>query len=347
MPWAASILVGVANVTTSDLASLRVLIPTPRREYHLVSYGAPMDFEDAAADASDADFVHVPLRSRRRMLSSTLRGHPPRRVQAPRQRYDVCFFVAMAPYWIPSLDYVRDLKRVANRVVVYLLDSWLDDIPRLKRVGSGLDLVDHLVVSFEHARDSYAASLQCKVHYLPQAMDERWFHPYRDARPIDILSVGRRLPEVHRYLLEYARSRDLFYFFQEARRPEAINIRESQELIGRICQSARVHVNWSVAATKPERAGEGDAITGRWFEAAACAGHVVGEAPRSQEFARLFPYHDFVHPIDPTRPDEVQSVVEASLAGRDSNARRELAEHVRSTHTWKVRWREIMALCEV
>jgi hypothetical protein len=43
----------------------------------------------------------------------------------------------------------------------------------------------------------------------------------------------------------------------------------------------------------------------------------------------------------------VQSVVEASLAGRDSNARRELAEHVRSTHTWKVRWREIMALCEV
>jgi hypothetical protein len=52
-----------------------------------------------------------------------MKRRPLRTVTAPRSHYDVCLLVAMAPYWVPSLRYVRDLRRSAKRIVVYLFDS--------------------------------------------------------------------------------------------------------------------------------------------------------------------------------------------------------------------------------
>ncbi len=108
----------------------------------------------------------------------------------------------MAPYWMPSLRYVRNLRQVADRVVVYLFDSWLIDLPALQADRDLWKLIDDLVVSFKHTVEPYAAGLPCRVHYLPQAADPRWFAPHDGPRPIDVLSLGRRLPEVHSQLLE-------------------------------------------------------------------------------------------------------------------------------------------------
>ena len=216
-----------------------------------------VDFEDAVAQASDADLVRVPLRSRRTQVESLLRGRPQRPVTPPRSRYDVCLLVAMSPDWLPGLRSIHNLRQTATRVVVYLFDSWLSDLARLRSDRRLWSLVDDLFISFEHARDSYSRQLPCRVHYLPQAVDERWFHPYRTRRPIDVLSVGRRLPAPHRRLLELSRQRDLFYFYQTHEAPKAIDLGENQELLGRLCQSSRVHVSWSVDCTQPEQVRQG------------------------------------------------------------------------------------------
>lgn len=329
-----------------SLQHIRVLIPTSRDVYRLVSYGMVVDFEDAVAAASDADLVPVPLRSRRAQVQGLLRGRPTRRVTTPRSRYDVCLLVAMAPYWVPSLRYIRNLRRSADRIVVYLFDSWLSDLPTLRADRGVWSLVHDLFVSFPHAVGPYSEQLSCRVHYLPQAIDERWFHPYRKERPIDVLSIGRRLPMVHERLLEISRYRDSFYFFQTHQAPMAIDLRENQELLGRLCQSARVHVSWSVDQS-PQRAGEGVAVTARWFEAAASGAVVIGGAPRTEEFQRLFPYPGFVREIDPVVPAETEAVLDAALADSRDDERLALAEHVRSAHTWALRWRQIVEACGV
>lgn len=331
----------------SSLKRLRVLIPTSRHIYRLVSYGMILDFEDAVAAASDVDLVPVPLYSRRAQIQGLLRGKPLRSVSAPRPRYDVCLLVAMAPYWIPSLRYVRNLRNVANRVVVYLFDSWLTDLPSLQADRDLRSLADDLIVSFKHTVEPYVAGLPCRVHYLPQAADPRWFAPHDGERPIDVLSLGRRLPEVHTQLLEISRRRDFFYHYKTHEAPQVMDFRENQEFIGRLGQLSHAHVSWSVDRTNPQRRDEGAAITARWFESAACGSMVIGAAPQTDEFARLFPYPDFVRTLDPGDPVHTEEVVESARSNSHEPERRELAEYVRTRHSWDQRWREIVEICEL
>src|SRR3954471_20924666 len=87
----------------------KVLVPTNRAIYRLVSYGMVEDFEDAVLGASDGDLLPVPLPSRRARLAALRHGRPLRRVEPPRSDYDLCLFVAMEPRWLPSLGYIRRL----------------------------------------------------------------------------------------------------------------------------------------------------------------------------------------------------------------------------------------------
>jgi Glycosyl transferases group 1 len=336
--------------TDEALRALRVLIPTNRDHFRRLSYGSALHFEDAVAEMSDADLLPVALPTRRARLAALKEGRLLRPVEPPRPKYDICLFVTLDPWWMPSLSQVEGLRDVADRVVVYLYDSWLAHINLLRgrhrRVWS---MVDHLFVSFAHSRDAYAAVLDCPVHYLPQAVPEDLFHPYRRDRPIDILSFGRRDPTLHRQLLGLARREDLFYYFrlfQRACLPEAKDLRDSQELLGRLCQSSGVQIHWSVESTDAARAEQGSPITARWFEAAASGAVVVGRQPKSPEFGRLFPYEGFVREVDPRNRVETERVVLEAISEREDRAERvALAEHVRTQHTWKARWREIAEVC--
>jgi hypothetical protein len=307
-----------------------------------------VDFENAVAAMSDADIVEVPVYSRRAHMASVARGRRTATVTAPRSKYDVCLLVAMAPYWVPGLRYIRDLRSIARRVIVYLFDAWMADLSLIRSQRRVWSEVDFVFVSFPHVVDAYQAALRGTVLYLPQAIEPRWYHPYRRERPIDILSVGRRVSTVHAHLLDASRRRDLFYYYQTHYRPVAIDPCEAQELLGRLYQSARVQVHWAVEHTSADRVNEGAAVTARWFEAAASGGAVVGRAPATAEFADLFPYPGFVRDLSPdAMPREVDEVVDEALSDTRYAERRELAEHVRSVHTWDARWREIVAAAGV
>jgi len=331
-----------------DVGRIRVLIPTSRHVHRLVSYGVVLDFEDAVAAASTADLVPVPMYSRRAQLDGLLHGRPLTASTPPRADYDVCFLVAMAPYWVDSLRYIRNLRRVAKKVVVYLFDAWLADLGALRAHRGVWAEVDELFVSLPHVVSAYSEHLGRPVHYLPQAIDARWFHPYRTERPLELLSIGRRVPSVHGHLLEIARRRDLFYFYSTHQRPSEISFREGRELLGRLLQSARVHVNWSVECTSPKRVDDREAVTARWFESAASGGVILGRAPATDEFRRLFPIDGFVHDLSPTASAQlVEDALDSALGDRRYDDRRALAEHVRAAHTWDVRWREIVELAGI
>jgi hypothetical protein len=328
------------------MSELKVLIPTNRDVYRLVSYGMIIDFEDTVVGNSDADVMAVPLPSRRERIAALRRGRRIPRVVPPKSDYDLCLFIAMDPNWLASLRSIRQLRARVETVAVYLFDTWLSNIHLLRRYRKALSLVDHVFVSFKHAVSAYAQALDCRVHYLPQAIDGSRFPSHRRERPIDVLSVGRRLESVHQELLDLARRRDLFYYYQTARAPKAIDLRENQELLSRLCGSSRIHVSWPVDITNPHRENEGSAITARWFESAASGATVVGGRPRTEEFDRLFPYSGFIRTIDPDSPGDAQRIVTETLAGReDWPARQALAEHVRTHHTWKARWKQIAETC--
>jgi hypothetical protein len=322
-----------------------VLIPTNRSSYKLVSFGAVMDFEDAMKDRTGADVVEVPAYSRRARLRSALRPHDETfaKVETPRDAYDLCFFVAMEPSWISSLRYLEGLREKCRRIVVYIFDAWIANADWLTRNRREWDSCDVVYVSFPWALGSYAELLRSRVEYLPQAALASRFHPSRSSRPIDVLSVGRRREDVHGLIFDLAKRNDLFYYFSETVAPQAIDLRQSQELLGRLCQSARSQVCWPVDQTDSGRPREGSPITARWFEAAACGSVVFGARPQAPDFAAIFPYDRFVVQLDPSRPAEFARTLCSALEDDvDWRERQSLAAHIRACHSWEARCDQLL-----
>jgi hypothetical protein len=325
----------------------RVLVPTSRNWYGLVAAGAILDFENAMAESADVDFVEVPPLGRRAYLRALAAGNRPRRISLDGE-YDLCFLAVFQAHEIRGLAFLDSLRRHCRRVVVYVFDAWVSSTAALRRYSRLWQLCDKVYVSFPAAVDAWHEHISCPVEYIPQAIDPARFHPQR-ARPIDVLSVGRRLESVHRHLLGIAARRDLWYQFSESRAPVAIDLADSQFLLARLCRSARVQICWPVEVTHAEmrRNGytppDGSPITARWFEAAASGSVVMGAKPASTEFDRLFPSQAFVRELPRASASDVERELMNALADdEDLHSREALAEYVRTHHSWQARCAEIL-----
>jgi hypothetical protein len=326
----------------------RVLVPTSRNWYRIVSAGAILDFENAMARSAVVDFVEVPPLGRRAHLQALLSGSRPNRISLDGD-YDLCFLAVFQPSDIRALAALHGLRRHCRRVVVYVFDAWVSSTASLRRHRSSWRLCDKVYVSYPAAVEAWRGHVGCPVEYMPQAIDPARFHP-QTARPIDVLSVGRRLESVHRQLRSIADRHNLWYQFSESRAPSAIDLEDSQFLLARLCRSARVQICWPVEATHGESrrsgysAADGSPITARWFEAAASGSIVMGTKPASAEFDRLFPSETLVRELPRASERQLErELLEAVSDDEDIRSREAFAEYVRTHHSWQVRCAEVLA----
>ena len=181
------------------MSGLRVLVPTSRSWYRIVSAGAILDFENAMADSAAVDFVDVPPLGRRARIRALVSDRRPRRIALVGD-YDLCFLAVFQAEDIRALALLEGLRRHCRRVVVYVFDAWASSSATVRRHRELWRLCDKVFVSFPAAAEAWRSQLGCPVEYLPQAIDPARFHPESD-RPIHVLSVGRRLESVHRQLV--------------------------------------------------------------------------------------------------------------------------------------------------
>jgi hypothetical protein len=327
----------------------RVLVPSNRRWYDLVSAGTILDFEDAMKDVASTEFLYLPPLGRRAQVRALRSGRLIRPAAIKNGPFDVCLLILFQPDEIRSLAQIRDLRRNCRKVAVYIFDAWLGATDVFRRYRKLWRLCDRIFVSFPRAAEVYSKHVECGVEYLPQAINPNRFHPFRDDRPIHLLSVGRRLESAHGRLLEIAQRNDLWYQFSEFREPHAIDLAASQYLLGRACQSARVQICWPVEMTHAERPrpgfsdADGSPVTVRWFEAAASGSRVLGARPRSREFAELFPFPTFVRDVDLGSGSKLEHQILAAVEEQsDSSERHQLADYVRCCHTWQARCAHIL-----
>jgi len=331
------------------VSGLRVLVPTSRSWYRIVSAGAILDFENAMAESAAVDFVDVPPLGRRARVRAVVSERRMHRPIALADDYDLCFLAVFQPEDIRALAFLGGLRRRCRRVVVYVFDAWTSSSATLQRHRELWRLCDKVFVSFPAAAEAWRSQLGCPVEYLPQAIDPARFHPGSD-RPIHVLSIGRRLESVHRQLVGISSRHGLWYQFSESRAPVAIDLEDSQFLLARLCRSARIQICWPLEVTHAEsrRVGytpaDGSPITARWFEAAASGSIVMGSKPASLEFDRLFPDEAFVRELPRASERQLELAVLEALADHDElRPRSALARHVLTHHCWQVRCAEILA----
>ena len=172
------------------MSGLRVLVPTSRSWYRIVSAGAILDFENAMAESAVVDFVDVPPLGRRARIRAAVSERRPRRI-ALSGDYDLCFLAVFQPEADRALAFLEGLRRRCRRVVVYVFDAWAASTASLRRHRELWRLCDKVFVFVSGRRRCLGprASLPLSTICLRRSI-RRGSIPSRTARSMSSRSGG-------------------------------------------------------------------------------------------------------------------------------------------------------------
>jgi hypothetical protein len=260
-----------------------------------------------------------------------------------KEPHDLCFFMCQFPKDLPSVEQVSGWRAHSQRAAVFLMESWSSELPRQSKLLRVLDKFDHVFVLNSQAIPELRKHTKTPVSFLPPAADSlaAWPGPAK-GRVVDVLSLGRRIPETHKKLLEIARRQDLFYVFDMWGGIRALNWAEIRAANADMIRRSKYYVVWSPGAakarTQPQLSADSP-LTTRYFEGAAGGAILLGTRPRSAEFETLFDWPDAVVDLSPAGED-----VEARLAELEADPARCARIRARNVvnslrrHDWSHRW---------
>jgi len=305
----------------------RVLVLSMRRLADLVAFCLQYEFEDVAAEVTGADRVEadgrsslerwrraykaVRLTTRSRGLARALAPLPPT-VRLERE-YDLFLPVFNHAFELHALSAVPDWRKRCRTAACFVNEIWSDQIP-----GYLVELLaefDHVFLGFRQPVAAVARLTGRPCSYLPYGADVVRFAPFPNppGRPIDLCNIGRRSPVTHQALLRLASGgRPFFYYFdtvaasgagfkQRTFRVDAP--REHRLLLASLLRRSRFFIANRARVNEPEAIQGQDEIAARFFEGAAAGTVVLGEAPRTEEFRRLFDWPDAVIHLPFDSPD--------------------------------------------
>ena len=170
-------------------------------------------------------------------------------------------------------------------------------------------------------------------------------------RPIDVCNIGRRSQITHRALLEDAARRNSFYYYdtvaasgsdKKQRTFRVDNAQEHRVMLATILKHSRYFIANRSHVNNPEFTAGRDEISARFYEGMAAGSIMIGEAPRTAEFARQFDWPDAVIHLPFDSPD-----VGSILAELDTNQERLATVRSRNVreaarrHDWLYRIRAV------
>ena len=221
--------------------------------------------------------------------------------------------------------------------IVYAFDCW----PALYGRWERFFRRHRMRVAFFSARQS-AEHFQRAVPvmeslWLPEAVESSL---YRGDRPlgergIDVLELGRRSAPYHDAIVAPLAKSGRLHKFEAT--PGSIIFPTFEELVAGFAD-AKISVCFPSSMTHPQRSGDVETITHRYFESMAAGCVVVGRAPR--ELVDLFGYNPLIE-ADMTDP---AGQLEAILRDIDAHAERVARNRARvmEVGTWDARVRTLL-----
>lgn len=248
---------------------------------------------------------------------------------------DDLWVVAMGPPDFP-LWYHRSWDRHACRTRLYLFDTFEFQLPTLRQLLSA-GRWDQLVTSFPAAVQVLEQATGRRWQAVLQGVDPARFYPLpiETAPVIGFSSFGRRLPNLHAAIAEFAVRTGIHYEFTMASGLDpAMDPRDNYQSYAWHLRQSWFTVSWPVEVTHPARAGSFSPITCRWFEAAASGTIVIGAAPTDPAFEACFG-PNFVEQLDPhSKPPELLARLAELWDRRHELRAKRLALAAERGHTW-------------
>jgi hypothetical protein len=323
-------------------------------------YASFSEAEDVLASCSDADLVLVerdlgdPYIRARRIAGRALRRTrgagavlpassrvgsvvaPP-----PRRRYDLVVFLAFTIWDLILLEAAPELRAIGDRAVAWLPEVWAAELDERRSHLEPFQLVDALFIGMRPAARTLARLTSTPVHYLPVAVDVARFGAGSPDghRPIDVLGIGRRDPELHHHLLEWSRTTGRYYQYDTIAGAKVTDPVAHRENLGDTYLRSSVALTSYAKHDLPEITRGRREIPGRFFEALASGAIMIGVPPDPVE-QRALTGHELVHEL-PSEPGLAVERIEQLVAGPDVERRRLQMQLALRGHDWAHRWVEV------
>ena len=342
------------------------LVLSVRRLADLVAFCQQYEFEDVIADVTRADRVYAEGRellefSRRayragRLVTASRRmaralAPNPRMVRLDRD-YDLFFLVLNNPYELFALATLPEWRTRCRVGVCFFAELWA-----AQRVpGYLLEILsdfDHVFMGTGHVVADVRKSIGRPCHYLPLAADVLRFSPYPNppVRAFDVCNIGRRSHVTHQAFLQLARERRLAYYYdtvaasgpdQKQRTFRVSDPIEHRLLLASVLQRSRYFLANRSRVNEPDFTLGSDEISGRFYEGAAAGTVMLGEAPRTKEFAAQFDWPDAVIELPFDSPEAGRLIGRLDQEPeRLTQIRRANAYNAARRHDWVHRLRTI------
>jgi Glycosyl transferases group 1 len=337
---------------------LDVLLLSERRIADLAAYCLAYELEDVVASVADAeridvaDFPALEFSRRAYKLARRASGSPriarqlapsPRGKVVLERDFDLFFPVFSHTHQLYSLAAIPNWRQRCRKAACYITEVWSDMLPDY--LLELLSQFDHVFVGQSHPVKDVARLTGRPCAYLPLAVDVVRFAPSPgQSRPIELCNIGRRSPVTHQALLDEAERRRSFYYYDTVaasgsdmkdRTFHVDNAAEHRRKLAALLKHSRYFIANRSYVDRPEFTAGRDEISARFYEGAAAGAVMIGEAPRTEEFARQFDWPDALIPVPFDSPDIGRIL--ADLDGEPERLRAVRSANVRNAaqrHDW-------------
>lgn len=262
--------------------------------------------------------------------------------------YDVFLFVCQFPLELTALRRMKNWRKRCGKAYAYLLEGWPERFPHQAQELRMLDAFDHVFVLNAESIPALRQYTSTPISFLPSACDTLLACPYPDtpARSIDVLSLGRRIPELHAKLAALAaRDGNFFYVHDVLKAGAVVDWAEHRSQSAAMIKRAKYFIayDFTVDTVGVFKGVRKNALATRYFEGTAGGAIVLGSRQQCPEFADHFDWPDAVIELPPGTPD-------LGAFFRDLGSQTERLERARATnvsqallrHDWAHRWDQLL-----
>lgn len=344
----------------------RLLVASNYEALHLAYASVCYDFCSVIQKVGGAEIMTPPLRkrsdfkrvvaavgSRMRRNLGVDRDPPITETTCLSRNYDLFFYVCPVLPHLVEVEKILGWRKRCRTTAAFILESWSENLERDKSAFRILDQFDHVFLFNKSSVRNVQRYTRASCHFLATGANCLTAAPStnKPQRVIDVYSIGRRSPGLHRQLLEMAEQQEIFYVYDSLEASSRVlNWHEHRLLIANNIMRARYFIVHNHKADSRvgeeskaiESAGE-QALTHRLFEGIAGGAVILGSAPDCSEFYEYFDWRDAVIEL-PNDSEGVRTVLSEldEQPDRVANLRRMNVVQSLRRHDWSYRWQTVL-----
>jgi spore maturation protein CgeB len=263
------------------------------------------------------------------------------------QEYDLFLAVCQYTHDFIHINAIEGWEDHCKVSVCWIDELWAADIPQFEYWIHALKRFDYVFVSCRGTVETLSKAIDKPCHWLPGAVDTLRFSPYPNApsRVVDVYSIGRRCEGIHKELSRAAENRSIFYLHDTfgGSLSDVYDYKQHRNLFANVAKRSKYFMVAPGKVNVSDETQGQEEIGHRYCEGAAAGAVMIGQAPNTDSFFKMFPWPDAVITIQPDGSDVMDVIArldnapELIYATSQRNATEALLRH-----DWVYRWKELL-----